>query len=93
MLKKLITLVAKTGKEQDVLDLIKSMIDPSLAEDGCVLYTAYSESDSPGTIYLIEGWETAEAVENHKNSSHFLKFKAVASEFLADKSSVSIKEL
>jgi len=93
MINKLIKLVSKVGKERELNTLIQSMIALSQAEQGCVKYDAYVDSDNSTTIYLIEEWENEESLNLHKEAPHFVNFKKLAPELLEDKGSISLDKM
>jgi quinol monooxygenase YgiN len=62
--------VARSGKENQLRELLRDMLAPTRAESGCKLYELY-ESDSPGRFYFYEIWESQAALEQHAVSAHF----------------------
>ena len=62
--------VARRGAENQLRELLRSMLVPSRAESGCKLYELY-ESDSKGRFYFYEIWESQSALDRHANSPHF----------------------
>jgi len=93
MINKLITLESKPGHEKDLSELVKTLIDPSRKENGCVKYDAYGDVLNPTLIYIVEQWETEESLNAHKRTAHFTNFKTVAPALLKEKSSTSLQEL
>ena len=91
MITKLIQLKAKPGKSAELNSLVQSLIEPSRNEVGCIKYDAYS--DDSGSIYLIEEWESAETLNAHKLTAHFLKFKDAGPELIEEKGSIALKPL
>ena len=59
------TITAKPGKEQEVKDLLSSIIEPTRAEDGCVVYTLHQGTEDPATFVFYENWTSAEALGTH----------------------------
>jgi quinol monooxygenase YgiN len=43
----------------------------SRAEPGCVRFEAYQSQQVPSTFYLCEFWETAEALDAHRQAKGF----------------------
>jgi quinol monooxygenase YgiN len=91
MITKLIQLKAKPGKSTELDTLVQSLIEPSRNEVGCIKYDAYS--DESGTIYLLEEWKSAENLDAHKLTAHFLKFKDAGPELIEEKGSIALKPL
>jgi quinol monooxygenase YgiN len=60
----------KPGKEQAWIDLVRSLLEPSTAESGCVSYTMYAGIYEPNTFFFFEEWQDDAAFEQHLISSH-----------------------
>lgn len=59
------TITAQAGKEQEVKDLLLSILEPTRAEDGCVLYTLHQAQDDPATFVFYENWDSRAALDTH----------------------------
>ncbi|MBA3908207.1 MAG: antibiotic biosynthesis monooxygenase [Pseudonocardiales bacterium] len=59
------TITAKPGKEQEVKDLLSSIVEPSLAENGCVGYALHQGVADPATFITYENWTSQEALDAH----------------------------
>src|SRR5271156_3400820 len=62
--------VARSGRENELREILRGMLAPTRAEEGCKLYELY-ESDSKGRFYFYEIWESQAALDQHAASSHF----------------------
>jgi quinol monooxygenase YgiN len=93
MITKLIQLKAKPGMSAELNSLVKSLIEPSRNEVGCIKYDAYSDDSDPSSIYLIEEWESTETLNNHKLSTHFLNFKDAGPKLIEEKGSIALDPL
>jgi quinol monooxygenase YgiN len=62
--------VARSGKENQLRELLREMLAPTRAESGCKLYELY-ESHSKGRFYFYEIWESQAALDQHAASAHF----------------------
>lgn len=76
--------VAKPGQERRLLEELTAMIEPSLAEEGCLAYHAYTDPSRADRVVLIEEWTGAEALEHHFTLPHFKHIAAVLDEILAE---------
>ena len=52
-------------------NFIKTLIDESLKEAGCLKYEAFRKGDS---IIIVEAWVDDESLEQHKKRKHFTNF-------------------
>lgn len=59
------TITAKPGKEQEVKDLLLSVIEPTRAERGNVLYTLHQGTDDPATFVFYENWTSRAELDEH----------------------------
>ncbi len=75
--------VPKPGNEQQVKQLLREMIAPSLAEPGVRTYDLH-ETRRGGEFYLFEIYESKEAFEQHKASPHFQRLSKVLPDLLAE---------
>lgn len=67
-------LQAKPGQEQALRTLLRSLIQPTLAEPESDTYELY-ESDHPGRFYFYEIWPSQSALDQHMNTPHFQNAK------------------
>jgi quinol monooxygenase YgiN len=83
--------VARTGTEDQLLELLKGMLAPTRAESGCKLYELY-ESDSKGRFYFYEIWESQAALHQHAASPHFKHLEQTVGELVQEPFEVNILE-
>ncbi|WP_406266677.1 antibiotic biosynthesis monooxygenase [Nocardia sp. NBC_00881] len=70
---------AEPGCEADLKELLQSMIEPTLAEEGCLGYELYLHPTDPRRVVLLEEWVDADALATHFQTPH-LKACAAALE-------------
>jgi quinol monooxygenase YgiN len=56
--------------------LMRTMQEASGAEDGCITYRFAEDVGQPGRFWVIEAWESADAVAAHSTSAHLAEFRA-----------------
>lgn len=61
---------ALPGKEQDLRDLLESLVDPTLAEDGNVNYDLHVAEDDPGRFFFYENWTGGDKLDAHLGAPH-----------------------
>jgi quinol monooxygenase YgiN len=64
-------LAAKPGREAELRAELISMLAPSRAEPGCVLYQLHEDPASPGKFVFYEIWKDDAAFEFHTQTAHF----------------------
>lgn len=61
----------KEAQLDKVLDLLKTVRDESVKEEGNLFYTIHQSNSEPNTLVLFEGYTSEHAVLEHRNSAHF----------------------
>ena len=61
---------AQPGKEDEGLEAFKALVEPTHAEDGCILYALHQGSDDPARLTFIERWASREALDAHLKTPH-----------------------
>ena len=56
--------------------LMVAVHDASEAEEGCLTYRFAEELGHPGRFWLIEAWESEEALAAHFKTEHMATFRA-----------------
>jgi quinol monooxygenase YgiN len=86
-LTKKVVFVAKEDSISELKALLETMIEPSRAEDGCLLYNIYQLKNDPKTFVVVETWEDEAKLKGHQNTEHYKHYKAHFEPFTADKHS------
>ncbi|WP_030143111.1 putative quinol monooxygenase [Mycetocola saprophilus] len=74
---------AKAGYEDRLREALTNMVEPSLAEAGCLGYRPLSDPAVPGAMICLEEWTDAAALEFHFQTPHFIEVAKVLNEILA----------
>ena len=61
----------KLDKKNEVLEIIKELVEKTREEKGCIKYELFQDVESEGAITFIEEWESREALGDHMASEHF----------------------
>jgi quinol monooxygenase YgiN len=75
-------LTAKPGKEADARKNIRSLVAPTLAEKGCIIYDLHEMHGESTKFVFYEVWHSAEDLDTHAKSEHLKAFQKIAPEFL-----------
>ncbi|MDP5253020.1 MULTISPECIES: putative quinol monooxygenase [unclassified Vibrio] len=68
----LVTLKAKEDKLSEFKEILAKLCSESQKEPGCIEYCSGEVIDE-NTFFIKECWENEEALEQHKQTSHFLE--------------------
>lgn len=89
-----LTIVADIHANPDKIELLKSelikLINPTLAEEGCVQYDLHQDNEDPAHFLFYENWESRETWQVHMDAQHIKDF-ASATEGAVEK--VSLYEM
>ncbi len=78
------SLQAKSGQEDRLRAELEAMVEPSLAEEGCLAYRPYADPNKAGAMVIIEEWVDKAALDFHFTTPHFHKVAAALEEILAE---------
>jgi quinol monooxygenase YgiN len=81
--------VAQSGKERQLRSLLRRMVAPTHAEQGCLIYDLY-ESEWPGKFYFYELWASSRDLHRHAASEHFQSLLKALPEVAADSIEVTL---
>ncbi len=80
--------LAREGKAGELKVLLRGMVKPTRAEDGCKYYELF-ESNIPGLFYFNELWESQAHLDAHAASAHFTEIFGKAKALLQEPLEVS----
>ena len=73
---------AKAGAEEEVRQLLLSLIEPTHKETGCVDYTLHQGTEDKSLFMFYENWTSKEALDEHIQKPHLQDFLSRADELL-----------
>lgn len=77
-------LTAKPGAEKRLEDLLKSLVEPTRREPGCINYDLHRDLAESGIFYFYENWRSEEDLKLHFQTPHFARLQQIAPEVLAE---------
>lgn len=83
---------AADGKADELRSALESLIEPTLAEDGCVNYDLHESTEDPGRFFFYENWESAGHLDAHLETPHLVDFAGKAEDLL-DESGLTIHRI
>lgn len=90
---KRVTFIAKPEGIAKMKELLIAMVEPSKAEDGCILYDIYQYENQPEKFMAVETWRDEKALDGHKASAHYKIYKSSYEPFCIDKYSNELEIL
>lgn len=61
---------AKSGKEKEWQKILENLIEPTLAENGCLHYELHRDRDDARNFMFHETWKTVETWNDHMQAGH-----------------------
>ena len=69
-----IIFLAKRDCIEELKALLKSTIEPSKKEQGCLMYEVFQTKTNLVEFIVIDSWENEEALNKHYESEHYSHF-------------------
>lgn len=69
-----IIFLAKKDCIEELKALLKTTINDSKKENGCLMYEVFQAKNNPVEFIAIDSWENEEALNKHYESEHYLHF-------------------
>jgi len=73
---KKVTFIAKKDSIDKMKELLTAMVEPSKAEDGCILYDIFQCKERAEKFFAVETWRDEAALEGHKSTTHYAIYKS-----------------
>lgn len=64
------TLHARPGQEAALEARMRTMIEATRREAGCIRYDMHRAADDAASLVMVEYWVSAEALQSHDDSAH-----------------------
>ena len=78
------SITSRPGKEDETREALASLVAPTHAEDGCILYAMHQGAADATRFVFVERWESQEALDAHLGSDHIAAVLAKADELLSE---------
>lgn len=89
----LVLFEAKSGKERELEEMLRTLIAPTLKEEGCINYNFHKSQDNPKQFMFYENWDSQESFTKHINSSHVEIWQTKQDELLEKPGEVTFWEI
>lgn len=67
-------LKARNGCEEQLDELLRSLVGPTRAERGCIAYDLHRSHEDSGLFIFYETWESRPLWEDHMEAPHLVAF-------------------
>ena len=83
---------AREDKVQAATEAFAALMEPTHAEDGCILYALHRGAEDPRRLAFVERWASVEALRAHLGSDHIQAVLARADELFSDGGDIVVYE-
>ena len=83
-------LYVKEDKIEELISAFKELVEPTILEEGYILYEMYQDTENPTILIVTEQWEDRETFDKHCDSELFHKVVPKMVECMAIESEVNI---
>jgi quinol monooxygenase YgiN len=73
---------AKSGKEQELREVLEALIEPTVKEEGFVNYDLHQGVEDPAVFCFYENWTSPEHLDAHLKAPHLQEFSAKMDDLL-----------
>jgi len=73
---------AKEGAGAALNDALTKLIEPTLAEPGCLRYELFQSQDNPRAFIFYEHWMDEKAHQSHRETAHYQASQKVLPDLL-----------
>ena len=71
----MVKVIAKFSVKADGVDaflgLAKELVEMTVKEAGNISYEMFQDAKNPGKLFMVEEWQSREALDKHLSSAHF----------------------
>jgi quinol monooxygenase YgiN len=83
---------ANPGKEEETLEALNALVEPTHGEEGCILYALHRGTDDPARFAFIERWESRERLDAHLTTPHVAAVLERADELWGENGDITVYE-
>lgn len=83
---------AEPGKEDEAVEALQALVEPTHQEDGCILYALHRGVDDPRRLAFVERWASREELDAHLSSLHVEEALARVEELFGDSGDIVVYE-
>ncbi len=66
--------VLKPGALEELMPIIRELVNESRAEKGNISYDLAQDPENPNRLFVVEKWISEKAIEEHNSTPHFQNF-------------------
>ena len=76
-------ITARAGSEKEIAAALSALVEPTMAEDGCLSYQLFASAADPATFITVETWRSQADLDAHLRTPHVQQALSAAGDHLA----------
>ena len=88
----ILKMVVRPEKREDLIEIIRGILEPTRVEKGCLDYHLYQDFEDANTFVVLEQWATQQDLERFVRSNNYRQLLA-AMDLLAEPPEVKINAI
>lgn len=88
----ILKMVVRPEKRDDIIEIIKGILEPTRVKKGCLDYHFYQDFEDENTFIILEQWATQQDLEKFIRSENYRRLLAVM-DLLAEPPEVKINAI
>lgn len=81
-------LKAEEGLVEGLLTELRSLVEASQKEEGCIQYTLHRSEDVPTDFMIYEIWKSQKSLDEHTLQPHYLNFSLKSASMLTEQPTI-----
>lgn len=78
------TFNARPGREEELLEVLTALVEPTRKEDGCRRYELWRSRHDRTEFTFVEDWSSDESLAAHAKSEHLARARELYPELIAE---------
>ena len=79
----LVKITGNPGKDKELLDELRLLIEPSRNEGGCIKYDLNRDPENKDTFWFVEEWASQSDLDKHNQTAHFKRLQERKADLVA----------
>jgi quinol monooxygenase YgiN len=76
-------ITARAGSEKEIAAALSALVEPTMAEDGCLSYQLFTSAADPATFITVETWRSQADLDAHLRTPHVRQVLSAAGDHLS----------
>jgi quinol monooxygenase YgiN len=79
----LVKITGYPGKDKELLDELRLIVEPSRSESGCIKYDLNCDPANKDVFWFVEEWASQSDLDSHNQTAHFKRLQERKADLVA----------